>query len=52
MADCLQIERKRGHAGLGWIKSDAPGDAEFRYRWENAPRGEGFVTIEIEEGEA
>src|SRR5262245_14819798 len=38
-----------GLVRAGVLKDDGPGYATREYLWERAPRGRGFLTIEVEE---
>lgn len=51
-SDGLAASFKGARDGLvraGVLRDDGPECATFEYRWQRAPRGKGFVTIEVEE---
>lgn len=50
--DALCVALGRRKDGLGYLRDDAPKDAEIVQYWEPAKRGEGLVYIEIRSGEA
>lgn len=45
--DLLCLPTKRRPEGLGFLRDDRPKDAEVHQWWEPAPRGNGFVYLEI-----
>lgn len=48
--DVLCVPTARARNRLGWIRDDRPSDADIDQRWEPAPKGQGFVYIEIRGG--
>lgn len=45
--DLLCVPRGRRRRGLGLIWDDAPKHCDVDQRWELAPKGAGYVTIEV-----
>jgi len=45
------VDRLTGkHGGLGYIQDDAPRFVDLHQWWERAPKGEGFVMLEVRTG--